>query len=222
MRRISRSISLPIAALLLALAGYWLFAPGLVRVEDGAGLMTEPERGFLARYHDRLLAGHDIDYRVVTARGLGDINQAAVARFEASENLATVDRVVGASLRVRLDFLGIENYLTSLLTGFTPFPMLIVALFGTIVLASAPAFAESDEFAATAKARSMKRARFAVKTDGTNSRSIRPGGSSVGSSSRRTSSRVKRTRLFSIRARPTVMDRSAMSLATTQNPMAFA
>ncbi len=83
MRRISRSISLPIAALLLALAGYWLFAPGLVRVEDGAGLMTEPERGFLARYHDRLLAGHDIDYRVVTARGLGDINQAAVARFEA-------------------------------------------------------------------------------------------------------------------------------------------
>ena len=52
-------------------------------VEDGAGLMTEAERGFVARYHDRLLAGHDIDYRVVTAHGLGDINQAAVARFEA-------------------------------------------------------------------------------------------------------------------------------------------
>ena len=83
MRRISRSISLLIAASLLALAGYWLIAPGSVLVEDGAGLMTEAERGFLARYHDRLLASHDIDYRVVTARGLGDINQAAVARFEA-------------------------------------------------------------------------------------------------------------------------------------------
>ena len=83
MRRISRSISLPIVASLLALAGYWLIAPGSVLVEDGAGLMTEAERGFLARYHDRLLASHDIDYRVVTARGLGDINQAAVARFEA-------------------------------------------------------------------------------------------------------------------------------------------
>ena len=49
MRRISRSISLLIAALLLALAGYWLIAPGPVLVEDGAGLMTEAERGFLAR-----------------------------------------------------------------------------------------------------------------------------------------------------------------------------
>jgi uncharacterized protein len=82
-RRISRSISLPIAALLLALAGYWLIAPGSALVEDGAGLMTEAERGFLARYHEGLLASHDIDYRVVTARGLGDINQAAVARLEA-------------------------------------------------------------------------------------------------------------------------------------------
>jgi uncharacterized protein len=82
--RISRSISLLIAALLLALAGYWLIAPlpDSELVEDGAGLMTEAERGFLARYHDRLLAGHDIDYRVLTARGLGDVNQAAVARFE--------------------------------------------------------------------------------------------------------------------------------------------
>ncbi len=31
---------------------------------------------------DTLLRDHDIDYRVVTARGLGDINRAAVARFE--------------------------------------------------------------------------------------------------------------------------------------------
>ena len=84
MLRISKSISLVIAALLLALSVYILVEA--VRknesVEDGAGLTTEAERGFLARYHDRLLASHDIDYRVVTARGLGDINQTAVARFE--------------------------------------------------------------------------------------------------------------------------------------------
>ncbi len=85
MRRISKSISLVIAVLLLALSVDFLVEA--VRknesVEDGAGLTTEAERGFLARYHDRLLASHDIDYRVVAARGLGDINQAAVARFEA-------------------------------------------------------------------------------------------------------------------------------------------
>ncbi len=85
MLRISRSISLAIAALLLALSVYWLLEAKLESelVADGAGLMTEAERAFVARYHDRLLAGHDIDYRVVTARGLGDANQAAVARFEA-------------------------------------------------------------------------------------------------------------------------------------------
>ncbi len=81
----SRSISLPIAALLLALAGaFWLLGrdPEAGLVEDGAGLMTQAQRAFVAEYHDTLLRDHDIDYRVVTARGLGDINRAAVARFE--------------------------------------------------------------------------------------------------------------------------------------------
>ena len=63
MLRISKSISLAIAVLLLALSVDFLIEA--VRknetVEDGAGLMTEAERGFLARYHDRLLASHDID-----------------------------------------------------------------------------------------------------------------------------------------------------------------
>jgi uncharacterized protein len=44
--------------------------------------MTREQRAFVAEYHDTLLRNHDIDYRVVTARGLGDINRAAVARFE--------------------------------------------------------------------------------------------------------------------------------------------
>ncbi len=86
MRPMSRSISLAVAALLFALAGaLWLLGrdseTGLV--EDGAGLMTREQRAFVAEYHDTLLRDHDIDYRVVTARGLGDINRAAVARFEA-------------------------------------------------------------------------------------------------------------------------------------------
>jgi uncharacterized protein len=85
MRRISSSINLGIAALLLALSAYFL-VEGLRKeqmVDDGAQLMGEAERDFLAQYHERLLDGYDIDYRVVTGRGLGDINQAAVARFEA-------------------------------------------------------------------------------------------------------------------------------------------
>ena len=83
--RKSKPISLAIAVLLLALSIDFLTEA--VRknesVEDSAGLMTEAERGFVADYHNKLLEGHDIDYRIVTARGLGDINQAAVARFEA-------------------------------------------------------------------------------------------------------------------------------------------
>jgi uncharacterized protein len=81
----SRSISLAVAALLLALAGAFLLLgrnPETGLVEDGAELMTREQRAFVAAYHDTLLRDHDIDYRVVTARGLGDINRAAVARFE--------------------------------------------------------------------------------------------------------------------------------------------
>ncbi len=82
--RKSKSISLLIAVLFLALSIDFL-AEAVRKnesVEDGAGLMTEAERRVVTEYHNNLLAGHDIDYRVVTARGLGDIDQAAAARFE--------------------------------------------------------------------------------------------------------------------------------------------
>lgn len=51
-------------------------------VEDEAELMRPAERAYLAEYHDYLLADHDIDYRVVTAVDVGDINIHAVRRFE--------------------------------------------------------------------------------------------------------------------------------------------
>ena len=82
--RKSKPISLVVAVLLLALSIDFL-AEAVRKnesVEDGAGLMTEAERGSVADYHNKLLVGHDIDYRIVTARGLGNINRAAVARFE--------------------------------------------------------------------------------------------------------------------------------------------
>ena len=71
--RKSKSISLLIAVLFLALSIDFL-AEAVRKnesVEDGAGLMTEAGRRVVADTHNRLLAGHDIDYRVVTARGLG-------------------------------------------------------------------------------------------------------------------------------------------------------
>lgn len=79
-----RLLSLLIAASLLALAA-WLAIGAAERVElvvDEAELMTSAERDRLAEYHDYLLQDHDIDYRVATGRGLGDINAAAVRRFE--------------------------------------------------------------------------------------------------------------------------------------------
>jgi len=84
MRRHSSWISLAIAAALLALAAYfWIGATtGLPLVDDRAELMAEAQRGRVAEHHDYLLLDHDIDYRVVTAKGLGDIDGAAVALFE--------------------------------------------------------------------------------------------------------------------------------------------
>jgi uncharacterized protein len=52
-------------------------------VHDEAGLLTERERAAIASYHDRLLAEHDIDYRVVTARQHGDLDRAAHEAFAA-------------------------------------------------------------------------------------------------------------------------------------------
>jgi uncharacterized protein len=51
-------------------------------VEDGAGLMAPAEREALAEYHGYLIQDHDIDYRVVTASQVGDINLFALSRFE--------------------------------------------------------------------------------------------------------------------------------------------
>jgi len=80
----SRSISLAIGAALLGLAVYFLIhgIAALPLVKDDAGLMSETQRQRVAEYHAYLLADHDIDYRVVTARGLDDINREAVALFE--------------------------------------------------------------------------------------------------------------------------------------------
>lgn len=52
---------------------------GLVR--DDADLMTALQERSVVRYHRSLLKNFDIDYRVVTARHLGDIDTAAVAMF---------------------------------------------------------------------------------------------------------------------------------------------
>ena len=79
MLRISRSISLVIAALLLALSIQYLFEAKRKGdlVEDGAGLMTEAERGFMTRYHDKLLAGENGGDKLV--HGSGGISQLRAA-----------------------------------------------------------------------------------------------------------------------------------------------
>jgi uncharacterized protein len=57
-------------------------APAL-SVVDSAALLSESERRSIASYHDRLLADHDIDYRVVTARTGGDADRAGHEAFAA-------------------------------------------------------------------------------------------------------------------------------------------
>ena len=44
-------------------------------------MLSEGERRSIARYHDELLADHDIDYRVVTTRTGGDVDQAGHQAF---------------------------------------------------------------------------------------------------------------------------------------------
>ncbi|NKB48704.1 MAG: hypothetical protein GKS02_04985 [Alphaproteobacteria bacterium] len=51
-------------------------------VEDDAALMSPEERAFLAEFHRFLTKDHDIDYRVITVKDSGDIDQFAVKRFE--------------------------------------------------------------------------------------------------------------------------------------------
>ncbi len=48
---------------------------------DDAGLLNDAEGRYLADYHRRLLEDHDIDYRVITRAGAGDLNQFAYDAF---------------------------------------------------------------------------------------------------------------------------------------------
>ncbi len=94
MRRRYRSTSAAIAAgivagiaagiaLVVGTAAFWWSdqAADPVVVTVNAGLLAPAEAESLATFHGYLLADHDIDYRVVTARGVGDIDGYAVERF---------------------------------------------------------------------------------------------------------------------------------------------
>jgi uncharacterized protein len=52
-------------------------------VDDRAEVLGEAERQRLSEHHEYLLLDHDIDYRVVTAGDVGDINRFAVEQFSA-------------------------------------------------------------------------------------------------------------------------------------------
>ena len=68
---------------LTATVRHALAPPPVPSVLDGAALLSEAERRSIASYHDRLLADHAIDYRVVTARTDGDVDRAAHEAFAA-------------------------------------------------------------------------------------------------------------------------------------------
>jgi uncharacterized protein len=59
-------------------------AAGGAAVDDGAALMSREQRARIAEYHGYLLQDHDIDYRLATAEGVGDIARFAVTRFAAA------------------------------------------------------------------------------------------------------------------------------------------
>ena len=70
---------LSMALLLYLLSGR---QPEQVRVQDEAGLLTQGQAGYLSRYHDNLLADHDIDYVVLIRNNVQDIDRAALKAFE--------------------------------------------------------------------------------------------------------------------------------------------
>ncbi len=51
------------------------------RVTDHINLLSPDELDRITRFHDHLLSDHDIDYRILIARGIDDINQFAVNYF---------------------------------------------------------------------------------------------------------------------------------------------
>jgi uncharacterized protein len=66
---------------LLGLAAQPLAAAAEGTVDDRAALMTPDQRARVGEHHGYLLQDYDIDYRVVTAKDVGDINRFAVDRF---------------------------------------------------------------------------------------------------------------------------------------------
>lgn len=77
------------AALALAYYAYDHFAATAPRVADHTSLLDQNELDRITRFHDYLLADHDIDYRIVIDRNIDDINQFAARYFR--------DRKVGAA-----------------------------------------------------------------------------------------------------------------------------
>lgn len=68
------------AVLVLAYQAYDRLATA-PRVTDHINLLTEGERDRIALVHDYLLSDHDIDYRILIARDIDDINQFAANYF---------------------------------------------------------------------------------------------------------------------------------------------
>ena len=84
----NRALSRNLAALFLSLAtasGACTFAAETELVVDTAKLMSGEQRQRMAEHHGFLLTDHGVDYRVVTDRGIGDIVDYGVKRFEAMD-----------------------------------------------------------------------------------------------------------------------------------------
>lgn len=88
--------ALTLSAVLLACGG-----DPLPLVKDGAELLTDQEQQELEIHHRFLLLDHDIDYRVVTSTGGGDIDQMALELFESLSAGARSSR--GRGLLLLLD-----------------------------------------------------------------------------------------------------------------------
>ncbi len=85
MRRSSSSIEtgvlIAVLASLIGPAAQVVQSAADESVSDGAALMSHDQRARIAAHHGYLLQDYDIDYRVVTAKDVGDISHFAVVRF---------------------------------------------------------------------------------------------------------------------------------------------
>ena len=98
------------AAALAALLAVGCADPHAPLVLDGAALMTREQRDFIETYHAYLRRDHDIDYRVVTVSGAGDMDRFALDQYaslgvgDASSSARGLLLVVDAAAdRVRLE-----------------------------------------------------------------------------------------------------------------------